>query len=285
MQPAWPALNRLWIDGGGVVAYPPGATFGPRRLGDHEFLWIMEGGAVAHYDDWAEQTPPGAILLGRPGMTDYYEWAARTRTVHAYIHFDFDPPGAPWPPPATWPLARMAPADDVLRPLFRYALAAVSMAEPMRSTLLAPCIELMVRSFVAGNLGLAAEPRAELPQPVEKAFDLIRDAARRDPAPAITLADLARAAHVSAEHLCRLFRRSLDMGPLECLRLARLERAAALIGRSNLTFKEIAAATGFANPFHFSTAFKTAYGLPPREYRAAIRENRPVRLSPLTRIL
>jgi AraC-like DNA-binding protein len=218
-------------------------------------------------------------------MTDTYQWAQRTRTVHAFFHFQFDAPPAPWPSQSAWPLARLAPNDDVLRPLFRYILASSSQKEPLRSTLMAPCAELMVRSFVSGELGLVAEPRAELPQPVEKALDFIRSGARRDPAPTVTLADVARAAHVSPEHLCRLFQRSLNAGPLECLRLARLERAAALVGRSNLTFKEIAEITGFANPFHFSAAFKAIYGVPPRDYRLAISEGRPVRQNPLIRHL
>lgn len=285
MRVLWPALKNLRVSRGGTVAYPPGATFGPRRLMDYEFVWIIEGGAVAHFDSQVLNAPPGTILLSRPGITDYFEWAKRARTVHAFFHFQCDQPVSPWPPPSAWPLMRATPPDDVLRPLFRYALAVLSQPEPLRSNLLMPCAELMLRSFVTGKLGLLAEPRAELPLPVEKALAFIRDVARQDPVPAVTLADLARAAHVSAEHLCRLFRRSLDARPLECLRLARLERAAALVGRSNLAFKEIAEATGFANPFHFSMAFKSAYGLPPRAYRLAIRNGHPVRQNPLIRNL
>ena len=285
MSSAWPTLTNLRVSAGGVVVYPPCATFGPRRLADYLFLWMMEGGAAVHFDDRPIDAPAGTILLGQPGMTDRYEWAERTRTVHAFFHFQFDAPPAPWPSPSKWPLALPLPAEDVLRPLFRYALAALTQPEPLRSTLLTPCVELMVRDFVAGSLGLVAEPGADLPQPVEKAMKCIVEAARRDAGPPVTLAELARAAHVSPEHLCRLFRRSLNAGPLECLRLARLERAAALVGRSNLTFKEIAEITGFANPFHFSSAFKEVYGVAPSGYRLAVCEGRPVRPNPLIRNL
>jgi AraC-like DNA-binding protein len=240
---------------------------------------------VAYYDGQAVNAPAGTMLLAQPGMMDSYKWAERTRTVHAYLHFEFDVPRAPWPAPATWPLVQAVPSDDALPPLFRYVLALIGQPEPLRSTLLTPCVDLMVRSFVTGNRRLVAEPRTELPLPVEKTLEFIREVARRDPAPAVALADLARAAHVSAEHLCRLFRRTLNVGPLECLRLARLERAAALVGRSNLTFKEIAGITGFANPFHFSMAFKAAYGMAPRRYRAAVSAGDAVRRNPLIRNL
>ncbi|MEI6083077.1 MAG: AraC family transcriptional regulator [Verrucomicrobiota bacterium] len=275
MQRPWPALPKLRVLNGGVAAYPPGATFGPRQLPDYEFVWIMEGDAVAHFNTERLSAPAGTILLAQPGMTDSYDWAERCRTVHAFFHFQFAAPPLPWPAPATWPLTQGVPADDVLRPLFRYVLATLNQPEPLRSTLLTPCVDLMVRSFVTNNLKLVAEPRTELPAAVENALGFIRDMAQRDPAPAVTLGELARAAHVSPEHLCRLFRRNLNAGPLECLRRARLERAAALVGRSNLTFKEIAETTGFANPFHFSTAFKTVYRMSPRAYRAAVSEGRP----------
>lgn len=285
MNTQWPALTNLHVLSGGVAVYPRGATFGPRRLHDYEFVWIIEGSAEAYLNEHRIDATAGTVLLSQPGMIDRYEWDRRTRTVHAFCHFEFDPPGAPWPAPSTWPLARLAPHDDVLRPLFRYMLSALSQPEPLRSILLTPGAELMVRSFVTGKLRLEVEPRTELPRPVEKAMGFIHEIAHRDPSRAVKLADLARVAHVSAEHLCRLFRRSLNAGPLECLRFARLERAAALVSRSNLTFKEIAEITGFANPYHFSMSFKAVYGMPPRAYRQAVAGGRAVRTNPLVRHL
>jgi AraC family transcriptional regulator of arabinose operon len=44
-----------------------------------------------------------------------------------------------------------------------------------------------------------------------------------------------------------------------------------LLVRSNLTVKEIAAATGFASPYHFSNKFRGVCNVPPREYRKAMR--------------
>ena len=280
MPSSWPPLSHLQVLSGGVAVYPPGATFGPRQLWDYEFVWIIEGGAIAHFESETVPAPPGTIILARPGLTDRYTWAERARTVHAYFHFRFQSPPPPWPAPATWPLAQTVPREDILRPLFRYVLAALTEPEPLRSALATPAAELMVRSFVAGKSSLLPQPRTELPPPVERTLEFIGEAARRHPAPAITLADLARVAHVSGEHLCRLFRQNLAMSPLQCLRLARLDRAAGLVARSNLTFKEIAEITGFANPFHFSIAFKAIYGVPPSAYRLAVTEGRPVHVSP-----
>ncbi|HEX4086831.1 MAG TPA: AraC family transcriptional regulator [Chthoniobacteraceae bacterium] len=285
MHRDWPRLTNIRVGAAGITNYPPGATFGPRKLREYEFVWIMEGASTASFDGNHIDAPPGTILLSRPGMMDYYQWAERTRTVHAYFHFQCEPPPPPWPESHRWPLSRVMPQEDVLRPLFRYALVLLNETRSLRSSLFAPCVDLMVRAFVAGKTGLLAEPKTDLPPPVEKAMSFIRECARRDPPSAVALADIARAAHVSAEHLCRLFKSNVSVAPLECLRLMRLDRSAALVARSNLTFKEIAEAGGFANAFHFSAAFKAVYGLSPRDYRGAVREGRPVKGNPLVKSL
>jgi AraC-like DNA-binding protein len=265
MPAPWPTLQNLRVVSGGIAIYPPGATLGPRVMHDYEFVWIMEGNPVVFFNDRRLEAPAGTILLSQPGMTDRYQWDERARTVHAYFHFSMACPRAPWPARSAWPRAHQLPADDILRPLFRYVLA---LRQQSASELLPATVELMLRSFVTGNFRQDISPRPDLPVAVENALAVIRELAHRDPAPTVTLADLARAAHVSPEHLCRLFRQHLDAGPLETLRRARLERAATLVQRSNLTFKEIATITGFANPFHFSAAFKSVYGVAPRAYRA-----------------
>jgi len=126
---------------------------------------------------------------------------------------------------------------------------------------------LMLRSFITDRTAVLLEAHADLPDAVQKALAAIREILACDPVPPLTLEALAKAAHVSPEYLCRLFRRHLNLGPLECAGLARLERAASLLVRSNLTIKQIADAVGFNSPYHFSTKFHSVYGVSPRDYR------------------
>jgi hypothetical protein len=97
-------LASLHVSRGGVGVYPPGATFGPRHMTDYEFVWIIEGGATACYDEHRIEAPPGTVLLCRPGMTDTYEWSPKGKSVHGFFHFTFKP-GPGWPPIHSWPLA------------------------------------------------------------------------------------------------------------------------------------------------------------------------------------
>lgn len=254
-------------------------------MNDFEFLWVIEGGGTIYYDEHALPAPPGTILLGRRGMTDRYDWGEKERTLHAFFHFEFELPQEGWPQPSKWPWSHAMPPDDVLRPLFRYVLGADPLPEPLRSSLLLPCVDFMLRSFISGELTIASEPHGDLTPPVEKALQVICEMALQEPAPEVTLAQLARAAHVSAEHLCRLFRQTLNLTPLDCVRLARLERAATLLQRSNLTIKEVADSAGFSSPFYFSKVFQKTYGLPPSAYRKLSREGGSVPANPIVRFL
>jgi transcriptional regulator GlxA family with amidase domain len=67
-----------------------------------------------------------------------------------------------------------------------------------------------------------------------------------------------------------LFNSATGRSPVETVRLARLDRAALLLARSNYSVKEIADFCGFSNPCHFSRRFKDAYGQSPTDLRRDI---------------
>lgn len=281
-----PDVQNLQVSAANVVVYPPGATFGLRHAIDHEFVWMIEGASTAYFNEKPVPAPPGAVLFRPKGFTDRYVWAQDRRTVHAYFHFICDvPPDTGWPDPAQWPQAQMTLGDDILSPLFRYVLTVHLLAEPLRSSLLVPAFNLILKSFVSGHYNQQAQAATELPIPVEKAMDLIRKRVLYEPTRSLTLHDLSRAAHVTPEHLCRLFRKAVNFGPLECARLARLHCASMLLGRSAMTIKEIADSAGFANPYHFSRVFREAYGMSPREYRRVSSTGEPVPTNPIIGLL
>ena len=128
----------------------------------------------------------------------------------------------------------------------------------------------MLASFVTGEISTREVPHHALPDAVERAYSFLRNSLENDPATPVGLADLSRAAGVSPEHLCRLFKSSTGRSPVETVRLVRLDRAAVLLARTNCPVAEIGAACGFPNPYHFSRRFKEAFGHPPRELRRRI---------------
>jgi AraC-like DNA-binding protein len=90
---------------------------------------------------------------------------------------------------------------------------------------------------------------------------------RRLSDPDLTLSDIARECCLSLDYLHRLFRND-GRTMWEYLKSERLQRARELLDLGTLrrmTVTELALECGFSNMSYFSTAFKRAFGLCPRE--------------------
>jgi AraC family transcriptional regulator len=266
-----------------VASYPPGATFGPRAMRDFEFVWLIEGNAEYRWDDQTVPAPEGSIVLCRPGGTDAFRWDTRRRTRHAFFHFDIRATPRDWPPADCWPLVRVPSEGDLLRPLFRWLLT--WLGRPGADTVLSRLsVEYMVRAYVLGQIETCELPSEPLPEPVERTMRHIHMVLEDDPSAPIAFGDLADAACVTGAHLCRLFKRTTGRTPAETVRLARLDRAAALVARSNYSVRQIAEICGFATPFHFSRLFKRAYGASPAHLRELVEAGQTPPVPRLSRV-
>ena len=270
-----------------VAAYPAGATFGPRRLHDYELVWIIEGDVAYHQDATEFAAPEGSVLLCRPDTTDAFRWDARRRTRHAWFHFMVagDLP-AEWGQPPSWRVVVPPGGDDLLTVLFRRVIA----GGPNRggvpvSPVTQRIAEALFAAFVAGT-----EPNARsgdlapaLPEPLARAMAFVSARLDEHLAEPLPLSKIAGAACVSPEHLCRLFAAHTGHSPAETVRRLRLDRAAALLARTNYAVGEIAALCGFPSQFHFARRFKEAFGQTPSELRRAIAEGGNAPVSTLVR--
>ncbi len=263
----------------GLANYPPGATFGPRQMRDWEFVWIVEGDAEFTQDDHVYAAPEGSIVLCRPGVTDAFTWDRNRRTRHAFFHFDLRSIPNEWGNPEDWPVVADRLEGDVLVPMFQHLLTwgRRGDAEMLRQT-----IATMLRIFIIGERATFDLPPDVQPDPVDRAIAYLHKTLEADPATAITLEDLADVACVTPEHLCRVFKRALKFSPMECVRLARLDRSVVLLSRSNFSVGQVAEMCGFASQFHFARRFKAVFGDTPTAIRARIREGAT---PPLPRLL
>ncbi len=94
-----------------------------------------------------------------------------------------------------------------------------------------------------------------------------RDLADARYAEPLTVADLARAAGLSAAHFSREFRIAFGEPPHRYLLTRRLERAAALLRTTDRPVTEIAEAVGWASLGSFTTSFRRVHGITPTAYR------------------
>ncbi len=248
---------------------------------DFEFVWIIQGDCEYRWNERVVAAPEGSIVLCRPGGTDSFRWDERRQTRHAFFHFDILEFPKSWPAREDWPLARVATEEDILRPMFCHLMTWMGNDDPLLRRL---TIAHLLTAFITGRTATGEIPRDTLPEPVDRAIARIHNSLDKNLAAEIAFADLVEASCVTGSHLCRLFKLSVGTTPGEMVRLARLDRASALVARSNYSIKEIAELCGFATPFHFSRLFKKAYGLSPLHLRERLKEGRMPPLSKLLRV-
>ncbi|PID62220.1 MAG: AraC family transcriptional regulator [Gammaproteobacteria bacterium] len=133
--------------------------------------------------------------------------------------------------------------------------------------------------FVMANPMLAADPgtHPERQRHRDKPEALARALAAMEThiADPLTLGQLARIAGVGERQLNRLFRTHLQQSCLRHYRDLRIDAATELLTRGSLPLADIARATGFASPAHFSSSFRKARGCSPRACRNAARRGTP----------
>ncbi|SFD69326.1 helix-turn-helix transcriptional regulator [Streptomyces aidingensis] len=95
----------------------------------------------------------------------------------------------------------------------------------------------------------------------------VRDRIDREYAQPLNVEALARGANMSAGHLSRQFRLAYGESPYAYLMTRRIERAAALLRRGDLSVTEVCFAVGCSSLGTFSTRFGELYGMPPSAYR------------------
>ncbi|MEV1246392.1 helix-turn-helix domain-containing protein [Nonomuraea sp. NPDC049750] len=171
---------------------------------------------------------------------------------------------ARWLPPAVRSLGAQAPAARLAR---EYA-PAVAVSGPARELVLNAVEEVIVLATAAAR-PVGDARRAEEPGDarVHRALALIA----AEPGAPHSVASLARAVALSPSRFAHLFTTETGHPPMRAVRRARIRHAARLLEVTDMDVGQVAAASGFVSPFHFSRAFSHEYGMPPRDFRSRLR--------------
>jgi transcriptional regulator GlxA family with amidase domain len=109
-------------------------------------------------------------------------------------------------------------------------------------------------------------PQQAHPEPVRRALAFMET----NVATPLTLAEIARAAHLSKQHFCRVFHRAVGATPLRFLMRLRLRVAKGVLWQEGSTVKEAALAAGFKDPHHFTRVFHRLEAITPTDFRRAV---------------
>ncbi len=94
--------------------------------------------------------------------------------------------------------------------------------------------------------------------------------------PGFTIKNLAGEMGFSTNYFISHFRMQTGYTPHQYLMKTRMEKARELLAAADFPIAGIAAEVGFTSPYHFSTTFKTCFGITPSDYRHESRAITPL---------
>ncbi len=201
--------------------------------------------------------PAGTTVLGQPGEVFDGEMRDRPDVLFFLMEPEFVRARA------GFDLQDLPPRQDIaLLDLSRRLVAALG--EGVRGDTL--YCELAVEALVDRLITLHGTARGRMPYretlaPARLAgvFGFVEE----NLAGPLRLADLADAAALSRAHFARAFHAATGQAPHRYILQRRLQRAHALLRRTDLAVGEIGAACGFADSAHFSRVYRRHFGRPP----------------------
>lgn len=90
----------------------------------------------------------------------------------------------------------------------------------------------------------------------------------------IGLEELASYAHISTRECSRLFKKHLNITPMNYLYLVRLQNASLMLLDENKSISDVALENGFSGGSHFAKLFKAQFNITPYEYRSNMRNKK-----------
>ena len=235
------------------MTYPPGGTLGPRTQSDLQLVLVHAGSARVWVDGAPRTIAAGEVGLLLPGHRERFVFDLHVATRHSWVQAR-----VPDVPERFATVPSVLPLSPALDTLVREAVAAVAL----------PAVAAHLTA--AALLRYAAEAERGSPERARPADDAQRFIHAHLGDPELTLAAIARAAHVTPAHLVRSFRAAHGITPMAYLWQRRVALAVDLLAGTGLPLATVAERCGFKTVHHFSRRVAGATGLPP----AALRRDR-----------
>jgi AraC-like DNA-binding protein/mannose-6-phosphate isomerase-like protein (cupin superfamily) len=238
---------------------------------NHEVLYVEEGVYRCRLNDVEIEVPQGGVVVVKP-LDRHADWFAPPLRCVA-VTFALRHPATPE--------RGLSLFADPIRPEQQVALMDRASIVPLIARMLS---ETQINDDVSPMVGDALlreffwrMVRAFGPDTIAPAFtrssaeqgwrlklrQLFR--AHRDKASAV--ADLAADLGVSERTLTQRCQEILGESPSHALMNYKLAEAHAMVTQTEMTVQQISYNLGFANPYHFSTAFKRRFGVSPAHLR------------------
>ncbi|WP_238654687.1 AraC family transcriptional regulator [Paenibacillus piscarius] len=239
----------------------------------HSLYWIQEGEGIFRTETEEHPVSPDMLFYLRPGLSMHMSSSDREPLRITMILLSL------------YTLSPSADNQGRVQPIAELPLPFLMRPgrEPGRA--LGQMFRGIAGEWVPGSPGSGMKTKALLYQLLYEIF-LAKDSSRPDRGQGYELFvrmkeelerrysepmqihELAVGYGISPSYVRSLFQRYLHKSPKAYLSILRYEHAKKLLLYTRLTLKEIAAACGYSDEFHFSKAFKQLSGQPPSGMRS-----------------
>ncbi|MFT5526524.1 MAG: AraC family transcriptional regulator of arabinose operon [Pirellulaceae bacterium] len=244
-----------------------------RPTGCHDWLLIYTArgsGVVSGPNTELRTNPHDVILLSPHTAHSYQTTTGKARWELLWTHFVPSPVWRPW---LRWPQ---------LEPGFFSLTISSKTARRRIQESLRECVDALSsyrknRFLIAQNALEAAliwlhevNPNTDAEPLDSRIIDVLNFIAAHSSEP-LTIAALAKRAHLSESRLAHLFSRQVGVTPGTFLLEQRIEKSRQLLEWTEHGIAEVAKRVGFDDPFYFSRRFRRTVGMSPRQYRNSLR--------------
>lgn len=241
-------------------------SYGPHARNHYLFHYVISGRGVLYADDNAYTIEGGHGFLIVPGVPTTY--VADREDPWEYTWIEFDGLRAR----ESLSLAGVSRHQPVYTPLNREAgrLLEEQMLYIVNHSQTSPIRQigqgfLFLDQLVQSSAGQRPQTQRRLRDfYMKEALSFIEQNYQRD----ISIEEIAAFCGLNRSYFGKVFRDTMGESPQAFLLHYRMARAAQLLKESTLTISAISAMVSYANQLHFSRAFKSVYGVAPRDYRA-----------------
>lgn len=249
------------------ATYAPGGSYGTPSQRGYQLVAMLEGRARIEVEGKTVSLGRGEGILVKPGWRLLYLFSEDKTSIHTGCQVAATALGAAERRVLSGLGGTAYPLPAVIHTLIGEGLAApaVGSAELHAAQLLLAksCLLRFAAHARGGAGGGAGAP------PPHRALHRARQVLETAPFELRTAVELAARAGVSVSRLRQLHRERGEESPSVLLWRTKAEQAVRMIRFTGLNLGEIAAQTGFANPFHLSRSVKRLTGRSPRELRRA----------------
>ncbi len=230
---------------------------------DFHILYIAEGKCHAEINGQSVVAPAGSLILFMPHSRQKYAFFCQDRSISCWLHFGGEICGKL--------LLDLGFSGDGVYHIGK-SNRLVSIIELMdrEMKLKKSNYEVLCGAYLGEFLALAAQKMKTAEnlsyQKNRALLDRVCDKMLQEHGNAYPLQYYADFCNLSLGRFSHIFKEGMGVSPHEYLTRIRIEKAAQLLGNSDLTIAEVAEQTGFSGQNYFSRAFKRYTGKTPREF-------------------